>query len=166
MGVAAPGGCADLLFVLVSQTDLTDSDIRSILFDVAIAGSDTTASTASAALYVIHEPRNAIWLEGAREESDRTNAADADGVPLSDVQRTLPMATAISRDILRLYPPVLFVGRTAEGDGSHISSEEGQTTTVQCGSLRRSAAAGCSPTTLLNINIYIYRTPSLPIIGS
>ena len=120
--VAAPGGCANLLFVLVSQTDLTDSDIRSILFDVAIAGSDTTASTASAALYVIHEPRNAIWLEGAREESDRTNAADADGVPLSDVQRTLPMATAISRDILRLYPPVLFVGRTAEGGGSHISS--------------------------------------------
>ena len=55
MGVASPGGCADLLFVLVSQTDLTDSDIRSILFDVAINGSDTTASTASAALYVIHD---------------------------------------------------------------------------------------------------------------
>ena len=144
-GVAAPGGCANLLFVLVSQTDLTDSDIRSILFDMAISGSDTTAFTASAALYVLHEPRNAIWLEGAREELEQTNIAD--GVHLSDVQRTLPMATAISRDILRLYPPVLFVGRTAEGDGSHISSEEGQTTTVQCGSLQRSAAAGCLPTT-------------------
>ena len=56
---------ADLLSVLVQQ-DLTDGDIRSILFDVVIAGSDTTASTATAALYVLHDPKNAKWLEKAR----------------------------------------------------------------------------------------------------
>ena len=59
---------ADLLSVLVQQ-DLTDGDIRSILFDVVIAGSDTTASTATAALYVLHDPKNAKWLEKAREVS-------------------------------------------------------------------------------------------------
>ena len=59
---------ADLLSVLVQQ-DLTDGDIRSILFDVVIAGSDTTASTATAPLYVLHDPMNAKWLEKAREVS-------------------------------------------------------------------------------------------------
>ena len=44
---------------------------RSILFDVVIAGSDTTASTTTAALYVLHLPENARWLERARDEAMR-----------------------------------------------------------------------------------------------
>ena len=106
---------ADLLSVLVQQ-DLTDADIRSILFDVVIAGSDTTASTATAALYVLHDPKNAKWLEKAREEAIAKNAGD--GVALADIKTELPVSTAVAREILRLYPPVPFVGRTATDDGA------------------------------------------------
>ena len=35
--------------------ELDDEAIRAILFDLVIAGSDTTASTLSAALYLLHE---------------------------------------------------------------------------------------------------------------
>ena len=37
---------------------------------------------------------------------------------LKDIQARLPVATAVAREILRLYPPVPFVGRTATEDGS------------------------------------------------
>lgn len=68
---ARAGTKADLLGVLVAQPDLNDVDIRSILFDVVIAGSDTTASTTTAALYILHRPENAEWLERARDEAIR-----------------------------------------------------------------------------------------------
>jgi cytochrome P450 len=105
---------ADLLGVLVQQPDLTDADIRSILFDVVIAGSDTTASTTTAALYVLHQEGNEKWLRRAREEAVAANAAD--DVALEEIRTKLPVATAVAREILRLYPPVPFVGRTATED--------------------------------------------------
>ena len=107
---------ADLLGVLVAQSDLSDNDITSILFDVVIAGSDTTASTTTAALYVLHEQKNAQWLQRAREEAVVMNAAD--GVSLEEIRPMLPVATAVAREILRLYPPVPFVGRTATEDST------------------------------------------------
>lgn len=107
---------ADLLGILVEQSDLDDNDIRSILFDVVIAGSDTTASTITSAMYVLHEPQNSKWLEMARQESIETNAGK--GVALQDIRSTMPVIVAVSREILRLYPPVPFVGRTATKDGS------------------------------------------------
>lgn len=116
---AAPadaGTKADLLGVLVTQPDLTDLDIRSILFDVVIAGSDTTASTATAALYLLHLPENAAWLQRARDEATGQNAGD--GVALDQLRTSLPVATAVARELLRLYPPVPFVGRTATADAT------------------------------------------------
>lgn len=109
-------GRADLLSVLVNQKDLTDADIRSILFDVVIAGSDTTASTTTAALYVLHQPENDNWLHACRQESIDKNAGD--GVALADIKAELPVSTAVAREILRLFPPVPFVGRTATEDGA------------------------------------------------
>ena len=109
-------GRADLLSVLVGQNDLTDADIRSILFDVVIAGSDTTASTTTAALYVLHQPENDKWLYDCRQEAIDKNAGD--GVTLADIKAELPVATAVAREILRLFPPVPFVGRTATEDGA------------------------------------------------
>jgi len=110
------GTKADLLGVLVTQPDLTDLDIRSILFDVVIAGSDTTASTTTAALYLLHLPENAAWLQCARDEAISQNAGD--GVALDRLRMSLPVATAVAREILRLYPPVPFVGRTATADAT------------------------------------------------
>jgi len=107
---------ADLLSILIEAPNLTDADIRSILFDIVIAGSDTTASTATAALYVLHEPMNADWLAKTRREAIEMNAGDE--IALENIRSQLPVATSVAREILRLFPPVPFVGRTATEDGS------------------------------------------------
>ena len=105
---------ADLLGVLVEDFD--DNDIRSILFDVIIAGSDTTASTATAALYILHQPENKGWLEKARKEAIETNAGR--DVPLDKMRSEMPVLVGVAREVLRLYPAVPFVGRTAADNGS------------------------------------------------
>jgi cytochrome P450 len=107
---------ADLLGVLVEETGLDDNDIRSILFDVVIAGSDTTASTTTASLYVLHQPQHEKWLEKARQEAIDTNAGK--GMPLNELRTKMPLIVGIAREILRLYPAVPFVGRTAVEGGS------------------------------------------------
>lgn len=101
---------ADLLSVLVNDGSLSDDDIQYVLFDLVIAGSDTTASTITAALFLLSEPQHAKQLERAREE-----AANVDVLSLSldQVREKLPYATAVAREVLRLYPPVPFVGRTS-----------------------------------------------------
>lgn len=106
---------ADLLGVLVEELESND-DIQKILFDVVIAGSDTTASTATASTYLLHQPGNSKWLDVARAEAITTNAGR--DVPLEKLRSTMPVCVAIAREVLRLYPPVPFVGRTATGTGS------------------------------------------------
>ena len=93
-----------------------DNDIRSILFDVVIAGSDTTASTTTASLYVLHRPENKYWFDQARQEALATDAGR--NVPLDELRSTMPICVGVAREILRLYPPVPFVGRTATESGS------------------------------------------------
>ena len=105
---------ADLLGVLVTQFD--DNDIRSILFDVVIAGSDTTASTTTAALYILHQPEHHHWLEKARHEAIVTSAGR--NIQLDDIRSSMPVIVGVAREVLRLYPPVPFVGRTATDSGS------------------------------------------------
>ena len=80
------------------------------LFDLVIAGSDTTASTLAASLYILHEPRHAQLLKRAVDEARR---ADLEGLRLEEVRDALPYHVAVARETLRLYPPVPFVGRTA-----------------------------------------------------
>ena len=82
-----------------------------VLFDLVIAGSDTTASTLAASLYLLHEPRHAQQLKSAVAEA-RTVGARLDALRLEDVRETLPYHVAIARETLRLFPPVPFVGRT------------------------------------------------------
>ncbi len=115
---ADPGGGAasraDLLSALVADPTLDDDAIRSILFDLVIAGSDTTASTLTAALYLLHEPRHASALARARAEArDARGARDVD---LEGYRAALPYSTAVAREILRLYPPVPFIGRVATAE--------------------------------------------------
>ncbi len=113
-GAAAGSNRADLLGVLVEDFD--DNDIRSILFDVVIAGSDTTASTTTAALYVLHLPENAEFLKRARDEAYATNAGGS--IALDDIRSSMPVIVGVAREILRLFPPVPFVGRTATESGT------------------------------------------------
>ena len=100
----------DLLSQLLRDGTLSDDDILYILFDLVIAGSDTTASTVAASLYILHEPRHSKLLERAVAEALH---ADLDGLRLEEIRETLPYHVAVARETLRLYPPVPFVGRTA-----------------------------------------------------
>ena len=106
----AAADAPDLLSQLLRDGTLDDDDILSILFDLVIAGSDTTASTLAASLYILHEPRHARLLNRAVDEARR---ADLDGLRLEEVRDVLPCHVAVARETLRLYPPVPFVGRTA-----------------------------------------------------
>jgi cytochrome P450 len=101
---------ADLLSVLVRDETLTDADVAYVLFDLVIAGSDTTASTITAALFLLHEPRHASALAAIRAELAEV---DILSLSLDQVREKLPYTTAVAREVLRLYPPVPFVGRTA-----------------------------------------------------
>lgn len=122
-GDGATGEGGDLLGVLVERPDLTDADIRSILFDVVIAGSDTTASTTTAALYVLHQPENAYWLARAREEA--LACAEDTETGVAQLRASMPVITGVAKEILRLYPAVPFVGRTATRDGALSGADAG-----------------------------------------
>ena len=100
----------DLLSQLLRDGTLGDDDILHILFDLVIAGSDTTASTVAASLYILHEPRHSKLLKRAVDEALHT---DLDGLRLEEIRETLPYNVAVARETLRLFPPVPFVGRTA-----------------------------------------------------
>lgn len=112
---AAAGNRADLLSVLVRDGNLSDADIQFVLFDLVIAGSDTTASTIAAALFLLHEPRHEAALRRMRHEAA---GVDVLSLKLEQVRERLPYATAVAREVLRLYPPVPFVGRTSVADTS------------------------------------------------
>lgn len=101
---------ADLLSLLVNEGSLSDEDIQFVLFDLIIAGSDTTASTITAALFLLHEPEHAGALRAARAE---VAGVDVLGLSLEELRDTLPFLTGVAREVLRLYPPVPFVGRTS-----------------------------------------------------
>ena len=100
----------DLLSQLLRDGTLGDDDILHILFDLVIAGSDTTASTVAASLYILHEPQHEELLNRAVDEALHT---DLDGLRLEDIREALPYHVAVARETLRLFPPVPFVGRTA-----------------------------------------------------
>lgn len=105
---------ADLLSLLLADTSVDDTEISRILFDIIIAGSDTTASTISAAMYILHEPRHRNpQLEHGRMEAAQV---DASTLPLEELKNKLPYTTAVTREVLRLYPPVPFFGRTSISD--------------------------------------------------
>jgi len=112
-GRGSGGVSSDLLSVLVKQPGLSDEDIQYILFDLVIAGSDTTASTLTAAFFLLHEKPHAAALAAARKEAA---AVDVGELALDEIRLALPYATAIGRETLRLYPPVPFIGRTSVAD--------------------------------------------------
>ena len=124
--VGASDDRADLLSLLINEGSLSDEDIRFVLFDLVIAGSDTTASTITAAMFLLHEPRHLQALQQARAEAE---GVDILSLSLEDIKGSLPFATGVAREVLRLYPPVPFVGRsaTAESTVCGVEVPEGAT---------------------------------------
>lgn len=114
---------ADLLSALVQDDAITDEEISEILFDVIIAGSDTTASTLGSAIYILHEQRHKPLLDRAVAEAQRIDARQCNR---SEAQSKMPYTYSVVREALRLYPPVPFVARTSVKDaevcGYHVKA--------------------------------------------
>nr|AKH41020.1 cytochrome P450 CYP76AA20 [Thuja plicata] len=93
----------DFLDVLLDMRghDLSLTDIRSIIFDLLIAGFDTTSATIEWAMAeLIHNPDKMEKVQGELEEvvghSRRVEESDTDH---------LPYLHAVVKEVLRLYPP-------------------------------------------------------------
>jgi len=100
----------DLLGELLTQQegrDMSDDDILYVLFDVIIAGSDTTASTIAAMIFCFYQEDEVF--ANVRAELER--AGPLDDLTLDDVDEKLPYLQACVKETLRLYPPVPMVGR-------------------------------------------------------
>ena len=117
-------GRADLLGVLLDQ-EVPDEQILYVLFDLVIAGSDTTASTITATLFLLHAQGNERALEKALEEVRAVPSLDE--LQLDTVLGELPYVAAACKEVLRLYPPVPFIGRRSVRDETlaGYATEEG-----------------------------------------
>ena len=114
----------DLLSQLLRDGTLSDDDILYILFDLVIAGSDTTRRRSPRRCT---SPRAAARLFHCCNAVDEALSVDLDGLRLEDIREALPYHVAVARGTLRLFPPVPFVGRTAlcESTSSGTPAPEG-----------------------------------------
>lgn len=101
----AKGG-DDLLSALIGATDtggrgLGDRELREIVITLLAAGHETTALAIAWALYLV----------GAHPEVDGRLAEEAVGVTAGAATGRLPVARAVVREALRLYPPAWGIGR-------------------------------------------------------
>ncbi|KAM0050280.1 putative geraniol 8-hydroxylase [Helianthus debilis subsp. tardiflorus] len=88
------------------EASISIDDIRSLLFDIFLAGTDTTSSTLEWAMAeLIHNPEK---MSKARSELMETLVDGNESVEESDISR-LPYLQAIVKETLRLHPPVTFL---------------------------------------------------------
>ncbi|KAK9065470.1 hypothetical protein SSX86_014871 [Deinandra increscens subsp. villosa] len=88
------------------SSSISMDDIRNLLFDLFLAGTDTTSSTLEWAMAeLIHNPDK---MSKARSELMETIGNKNQHVEESDIAR-LPYLQAIIKETLRLHPPVTFL---------------------------------------------------------
>ncbi|XP_024962826.1 geraniol 8-hydroxylase-like [Cynara cardunculus var. scolymus] len=101
----------DLLDLLLDMSENEQSlisidDIRHLLFDLFIAGTETTSSTLEWAMAeLIHNPEQ---MSKARSELEEVIGKEDRTFQESDISR-LPYLHAIVKETLRLHPPVTFL---------------------------------------------------------
>ncbi|KAJ0448705.1 putative cytochrome P450 [Helianthus annuus] len=88
------------------ESSISIDDIRSLLFDMFLAGTDTTSSTLEWAMAeLIHNPAK---MSKARSELMEILGDENKSVEELDIPR-LPYLQAIVKETLRLHPPVTFL---------------------------------------------------------
>ncbi|GLJ32411.1 hypothetical protein SUGI_0652240 [Cryptomeria japonica] len=109
----------DFLDVLLdsSGTDLTITDIRALIFELFMAGSDTTATTIEWAMAeLIHNPD---VMERAQQELEEVVGLNRK-VEESDIDQ-LPYLHAVVKEVFRLHPPIpLMVPHKAENSSERF----------------------------------------------
>ncbi|KAI3731911.1 hypothetical protein L1987_63103 [Smallanthus sonchifolius] len=88
------------------KSSITIDDIRSLIFDLFLAGTDTTSSTLEWAMAeLIHNPEK---MSKARSELMDIIGKENGSVEESDIS-ILPYLQAVVKETLRLHPPVTFL---------------------------------------------------------
>ncbi|KAL8229757.1 hypothetical protein R6Q57_014657 [Mikania cordata] len=106
-----PSSSKDLTDLLLDiseneKSSISMDDIRSLLFDLFLAGTDTTSSTLEWAMAeLIHNPEK---MSKARSELTNTLGNKERIVEEADISK-LPYLQAIIKETLRLHPPVTFL---------------------------------------------------------
>ncbi|KAI7724917.1 hypothetical protein M8C21_011734 [Ambrosia artemisiifolia] len=88
------------------ESSINMDDIKSLLFDFFLAGTDSTSSTLEWAMAeLIHNPEK---MSKARSELIETLGNENESVEESDISK-LPYLQAVVKETLRLHPPVTFL---------------------------------------------------------
>ncbi|XP_023730814.1 cytochrome P450 76T24 [Lactuca sativa] len=106
-----PSSSKDLTDLLLDiseneKSSISIDDIRNLLFDLFLAGTDTTSSTLEWAMAeLIHSPEK---MSKARSELEEVMGKEDKTIEESDISR-LPYLQAVVKETLRLHPPVTFL---------------------------------------------------------
>ena len=107
---------ADLLTLLLQASDpdtgrgMTNHEVRSNVVTFIATGHETTANALIWTLYLLSQAKD--WRARVEAEIDAAFDPSSDKDPLED----LPITRAVLEELMRIYPPVAFMGREAIGD--------------------------------------------------
>ncbi|XP_074263216.1 geraniol 8-hydroxylase-like [Silene latifolia] len=113
-GIAVKDDVLGTLLKQVEDNELSLEDLRHLLFDLFVAGTDTTSSTLEWAMTELL--RNPEKMAKAQEELDQIIGKNTTTIQESDISK-LPYTRAVVKETLRLHPPGPFlVPHKAEKD--------------------------------------------------
>ncbi|MEJ2488034.1 MAG: cytochrome P450 [Anaerolineales bacterium] len=101
----------DLLSYFVNKTDMSDELIRDQLLTLLIAGHDTSTASLAWTLYLLGE--NSVWMERVVDEVDTIIRQERPGFTYL---KSLDVLNRVSKEALRLYPPIHLGSRVAAKD--------------------------------------------------
>lgn len=107
-----------LLYARVNGRPLTPAELRDQVFNIFIAGTDTTASTLAWALYLV-----ATHPHVQRQLQTEVDTVLAGRAPTYDDVANLPVITRILTETLRLYPSAWLLTRTTTHD-MHLAGHD------------------------------------------
>ena len=114
---ASPDGDAhDLLDALIATKQFSTTELVDQVCMLFLAGHETSASALAMTLYLLSiDPE---VQEQVRAEVDPLLGEAPDGIPSLEQLRQLKLTRAVFEEALRLYPPLPFLVREAQGDTS------------------------------------------------
>jgi cytochrome P450 len=108
---AEPQKGGDLLSFFVNETDMSDALIRDQLLTLLIAGHDTSTASLSWTLYLLGS--HPEWMERVVDELDAVLGQEKPGFAYL---KGLDVLNRVSKEALRLYPPIHLGSRVAAKD--------------------------------------------------
>lgn len=112
-----------MLSYLVFETDMPEELIRDQMLTLLIAGHDTSTASLAWTLYLLG--KHPVWMRKIMEEIDEVLGQEP---PSVESFKRMPVLDRVTKEVLRLYPPIHMGARVAaqdlEFDGYHIPVEQ------------------------------------------